>query len=59
VDKDIEDFCGPSIVTASLKREFTGESQTVIVQIREPKGIKEAFEEELEKLANVLINGNS
>jgi hypothetical protein len=46
-------------LASSLKGEFTGESYIVILKIRKPKRVREAFEEELEKLADILINGNS
>jgi hypothetical protein len=42
-----------------FKREFTGENQSIIVQIREPERILETFEEQLKKLADVLLNKNS
>jgi hypothetical protein len=32
------------------------ESQIVIVQIREPKGISETSKEELKKLTDILVN---
>jgi hypothetical protein len=34
-------------------------SQIIIIQIREPKRILEAFEEELKELADILPNENS
>jgi accessory colonization factor AcfC len=40
-----------------LKTEFIRESQVIIVQIWKPKGISKTFEEELKKLANVLVDG--
>jgi hypothetical protein len=43
-------------MASSFKGEFKGESQIVIVQIREPKGISETSEEELKKLSDILIN---
>jgi hypothetical protein len=46
-------------MASSFKGEFTGESQIVIVQIRKPKRIREAFEEELEKLTDILVNRDS
>jgi hypothetical protein len=45
------------VISSGLKTEFTRESQVIIVQIREPKGVGKAFEEELKGLANVLANG--
>jgi hypothetical protein len=43
----------------SFKGELTRESQIVIVQIREPKRVLETFEEELEKLADILLDEDS
>jgi hypothetical protein len=43
----------------SLKRELTRESQVVVVQVREPESILKAFEEELEELADILLNEDS
>jgi hypothetical protein len=57
MDEDIEDFCRSCIMASSFKGEFKGESKIVIVQIREPKRIRETLEEELEKLTDVLVNG--
>jgi hypothetical protein len=45
------------IITSGLKTEFIRESQVIIVQIWKPKEIGETFEEELKKLANVLVDG--
>jgi hypothetical protein len=45
VDNDIEDLQESPILASSFKREFTRESQIVIIQIREPERILEAFEE--------------
>jgi hypothetical protein len=58
MDEDVEDFCRSCIMASSFKGEFEGEGEIVIVQIREPKRIMETFEEELEKLTDILINGN-
>jgi hypothetical protein len=57
MDKDIENFYGSCIMASSFKREFIREGQIIIVQIREPKGIGETSEEELKKLADILVNG--
>jgi hypothetical protein len=59
MDEDIEDFYKPSILASSFKGEFTGEGQIIIVQVREPKRIREASEKELEKLNDILVDGNS
>jgi hypothetical protein len=59
VDEDTKDFYKPSILASSFEGEFTGESYVVIIQIKKPKRVREAFEEELEKLADILINGNN
>jgi hypothetical protein len=56
VDKDIEDFYRSCIMASSLKREFKGEGQIIIVQIREPNGISETSKEELKKLTDILVN---
>jgi hypothetical protein len=42
-----------------FKREFTGKSQSIIAQIREPERILKTFEEQLKKLTDVLLNKNS
>jgi hypothetical protein len=57
MDKDIENFCGSCIMASSFKREFIREGQIIFVQIGEPKGIVETSEEELKKLADILVNG--
>jgi hypothetical protein len=57
MDKDIENFYGSCIMASSFKGELIRESQVIIVQIWEPKGIGETTEEELKKLADILING--
>jgi hypothetical protein len=44
---------------AGLKGELDREGQSVIAQIREPKRIGEAFEEQLEELGDVLLNNDS
>jgi hypothetical protein len=36
-----------------------GKNQSIIIQIREPERVLETFEEQLEKLADVLLNKNS
>jgi hypothetical protein len=59
MDEDVENFYGSYIITSIFKIEFIREGQVVIVQIREPKGIGETFEEKLKELADVLINGYS
>jgi hypothetical protein len=57
MDEDVENFYGSYIITSILEIEFIREGQVVIVQIRKPKGIGETFEEKLEELADVLVNG--
>jgi hypothetical protein len=59
MDEDVENFYGSYIITSIFKIEFIRKGQVVIVQIREPKGIGETFEEKLKELADVLINGYS
>jgi hypothetical protein len=59
MNEDVENCYGFYIITSGLKTEFTRESQVIIVQIWEPKGIGKAFEQELNKLANVLADGYS
>jgi hypothetical protein len=56
MDKDIENLYGSCIMTSCFIGEFIRESQVIIAQIREPEGIDETSEEELKKLADVLIN---
>jgi hypothetical protein len=46
-------------LTISFKGELTRESQIVIIQIREPEKILETFKEELEVLADILLDKNS
>jgi hypothetical protein len=58
-DNDIEDLQESSILAFSFKGELTRESQVVIVQIREPERILETFEEELEELADILLDEDS
>jgi hypothetical protein len=58
MNEDVENCYGFYIIPSGFKTEFTRESQVVIVQIQKPKGIGEAFEEELKKLANVLVDGH-
>jgi hypothetical protein len=56
MNEDVENCYGFYIITSDFKTKFTRESQVVIVQIWKLKGIGEAFEEELKKLANVLVD---
>jgi hypothetical protein len=58
-DNDIEDLQESPILASSFKRELTRESQIVIAQIREPERILETFEEELEELADILLDEDS
>jgi hypothetical protein len=46
-------------LTTGFKREFNRESQGVIIQIGKPERILETFEEQFEKLVDVLLNKNS
>jgi hypothetical protein len=46
-------------LTIGLKRELDREGQGVIIQIGKPERILETFEEQFEKLADVLLNENS
>jgi hypothetical protein len=57
MDEDIENCYGFYIITSSLETEFIRESQVIIVQIWKLEGIGKTFEEELKKLASVLIDG--
>jgi hypothetical protein len=56
---DIEDLQESCVSTFSFKGELTRESQIVIIQIREPERILETFEEELEELADILLDEDS
>jgi hypothetical protein len=58
-DDDIEDLQKFSILASSFEGKLTGESQIVIIQIRELERILETFEEELEELADILLDENS
>jgi hypothetical protein len=57
MDEDIENFYGSCVIASILKSGFIRESQVIIVQVREPKGIGETFEEKLKELTDVLGNG--
>jgi hypothetical protein len=56
MDEDVEDSCRSCITASSFKGELKGEGQIVIIKVREPKRIGEAFEKELEKLTDILVN---
>jgi hypothetical protein len=56
MDEDIENFYGSCIIASILKGEFIRKRQVIIVQIRKPKGIGEASEEELKELTDVLVS---
>jgi hypothetical protein len=56
MNEDVENFYGSCIITSILKGEFIRKGQVIIVQIRQPEGIGEASEEELEELTDVLVN---
>jgi hypothetical protein len=56
MNEDVENCYGFYIIASSFKAEFTRESQVVIVQIWKPKGIGKTFEEELKKVADVLVD---
>jgi hypothetical protein len=56
---DVEEFEESPILAVGLKGEFAGEDQSVIVQIRKPERILETFEEQLKKLADILLNKDS
>jgi hypothetical protein len=58
MNEDIENYYGFYIITSSLKTKLARKSQVIIIQIWEPKGIGKNFEEELKKLANVLVDGH-
>jgi hypothetical protein len=57
MDEDIENFYGFCIIASILKSEFIRKGQVIIVQVREPEGIGETFEEEFKELTDVLVNG--
>jgi hypothetical protein len=56
MNEDIENFDGSCISASIFKGEFIRKGEIIIVQIREPEGIGEASEEELEELTDVLVN---
>jgi hypothetical protein len=58
VGDDVKDFQKSSILAFSFKGELTRESEIVIIQIRKPKRVWKAFEEELEELADILLDEN-
>jgi hypothetical protein len=58
-DDDIEDLQESCVLTFSFKGELTRESQIVIIQIRELERILETFKEELEEMADILLDKNS
>jgi hypothetical protein len=57
MNEDVENCYGFYIIASSFKAEFARESQVVIDHIWKPKGIGKTFEEELEELADVLVDG--
>jgi hypothetical protein len=59
VDDDVKDFQKSSILASSFEGKLIGESQIIIVRIREPERIWETFEEELKELADILLDKNS
>jgi hypothetical protein len=59
MDEDIENFQKSPILASSFKGELTRESKIIIVQIRKPERVWEAFEEKLKELADILLDGNS
>jgi hypothetical protein len=58
MNEDVENCYRFYIIASNLKTEHTRESQVVIVQVWKPKGIGKAFEEDLKKLSNVLVDGH-
>jgi hypothetical protein len=58
MNEDIENCYRLYIITSSLKTKLTRKSQVIIIQTWEPKRIGKTFEEELKKLANVLVDGH-
>jgi hypothetical protein len=58
INEDIENCYRLYIITSSLKTKLTRKSQVIIIQIWEPKRIGKTFEEEIKKLANVLVDGD-
>jgi hypothetical protein len=58
MNEDIENCYRLYIITSSLKTKLTRKSQVIIIQIWEPKRIGKTSEEELKKLANVLVDGH-
>jgi predicted transcriptional regulator YdeE len=56
MNEDIENCYRLYIITSSLKTKLTRKSQVIIIQVWEPKRIGKTSEEELKKLANVLVD---
>jgi hypothetical protein len=56
MNEDVENFYGSCIIASILKGKFIRKGQVIIVQIRQPEGIGEVSEEELEELTDVLVN---
>jgi hypothetical protein len=58
MNEDIENCYRLYIITSSLKAKLTRKSQVIIIPIWEPKRIGKTSEEELKKLASVLVDGH-
>jgi hypothetical protein len=58
MNEDIENCYRLYVIRSSLITKLTRKSQVIIIQIWEPKGIGKTSEEELKKLANVLVDGH-
>jgi predicted transcriptional regulator YdeE len=58
MNEDIENCYRLYIIASSLKTKLKRKSQVIIIQMWEPKRIGKASEEELKKLANVLVHGH-
>jgi hypothetical protein len=58
MNEDIENCYRLYVIRSSLITKLTRKSQVIIIQIWEPKRIGKTSEEELKKLANVLVDGH-
>jgi hypothetical protein len=56
MNEGIENCYRLYIIISSFKTKLTRKSQVIIIQIWKPKRIGKTSEEELKKLANVLVD---
>jgi hypothetical protein len=59
MNEGIENLYRMYIIASSFKTKITRKTQVVIIQIWKPNKVGKTSEEELKKLANVLVDGHS